>query len=262
MTRLLIVVLALAVLAPAAPAAYRGPEPLRPHVPSAAEQRRAIADVLARGEPVSCGGGRGDAVALTFDDGPGPYTARILAVLRRHGAHATFFVVGNRLRYWPEAAREEARLGDVGNHTWSHPALTRLPQWLVWLELIRTQYAVDEDAGWKPQLFRTPYALYSSATNAIVRRLGLLEVFWDVDARDDVRGAGARDVVRNVERSLRPGAIILMHDIHPWTLAALPRVLAAIERHGLRVVSVGELLALDPPAPGQRCPYGPVRAGA
>jgi hypothetical protein len=53
-----------------------------------------------------------------------------------------------------------------------------------------------------------------------------------------------------------------MHDIHPWTLTALPRVLAVIREHGLRTVSVGELLALDPPAPGQRCPYGPVRAGA
>jgi peptidoglycan/xylan/chitin deacetylase (PgdA/CDA1 family) len=262
MTRPLIAALLLAVLAPAALAAYRGPEPLRPHVPTAAEQQRAIARVLARGESVSCGGGRGDAVALTFDDGPGPYTARILEVLRREGAHATFFVVGNRLDYWPEAAREETRLGEVGNHTWSHPALTRLPRWLVWLELMRTQYAVDADVGRKPRLFRTPYALYSPGTNAIVRELGLLQVFWDVDARDDVRNAKVASIVRNVERGLRPGAIVLMHDIHPWTLAALPRVLAAIREHGLRTVSVGELLALDPPAAGQHCPYGPVGAGA
>jgi peptidoglycan/xylan/chitin deacetylase (PgdA/CDA1 family) len=63
--------------------------------------------------------------------------------------------------------------------------------------------------------------------------------------------------VRNVEEGLRPGAIILMHDIHPWTLAALPRVLGAIRDRGLQAVSVSELLALDPPVPGQRCPYGP-----
>jgi peptidoglycan/xylan/chitin deacetylase (PgdA/CDA1 family) len=262
MRRPLIVVLALVVLAPAALAAYRGPEPLRPYVPSSADQRRAIAEVIARGESVSCGGGHSDAVALTFDDGPGPYTERILQVLRRQGAHATFFVVGNRLQYWPEAAREEARLGGVGNHTWSHPALTKLPHWLVWLELMRTQYAVDEQVGWKPRLFRTPYGMYSPATNAIVRELGLLQVFWDVDARDDVPNAKVADIVRNVAAGLRPGAIILMHDIHPWTLTALPRVLAVIREHGLRTVSVGELLALDPPAPGQRCPYGPVRAGA
>jgi peptidoglycan/xylan/chitin deacetylase (PgdA/CDA1 family) len=262
MSRPLIAALVFAALVPAALAAYRGPELLRPHVPRSWEQRRAIAQLLARGEPVSCGGGRGDAVALTFDDGPGPYTAQVLDVLRREGAHATFFVVGNRLEYWPEAPREEAELGGVGNHTWSHPALTRLPHWLVWLELMRTQYAVDGDVGWKPRLFRTPYAMHSPATDAIARKLGLLQVFWDVDARDDVRNARVPDIVRNVERGLRPGAIILMHDIHPWTLAALPRVLAAIREHGLRAVSVGELLALDPPLPGERCPYAPVRAGA
>lgn len=262
MRRPLIAALVFAVLVPAALAAYRGPEPSPPYVPRSWEQRHAIAQLLARGEPVSCGGGRSDAVALTFDDGPGPYTARVLEVLRREGAHATFFVVGNRLEYWPEVPREEAELGGVGNHTWSHPALTKLPDWLVWLELMRTQYAVDADVGWKPRLFRVPYALHSRTTDAIARKLGLLEVFWDVDARDDVRNARVADIVRNVEQGLRPGAIILMHDIHPWTLAALPRVLAAIRERGLHAVSVSELLALDPPLPGQRCPYGPVRTGA
>ena len=62
-------------------------------------------------------------------------------------------------------------------------------------------------------------------------------------------------IVRTVERGLRPGAIVILHDIHPWTLVALPKILAAIAVRGLRAVSVPELLALDPPAPGQGCPY-------
>src|SRR5207237_444533 len=119
------------------------PDGSRPVFPRSWEQRHAVAQVLARRGIVSCGGGRGDAVALTFDDGPGPYTDQILSILRRNGAHATFFVVGNRLEYWPTAARAEAELGGVGNHSWSHPDLTRLPHWLVWLELMRTQAAVD-----------------------------------------------------------------------------------------------------------------------
>ena len=259
MRRLPIAAILFAVAVPAALAAFQGPEPLRPHVPRAWEQHRAIAQVLARGDAVYCGGGRGDAVALTFDDGPGPYTEQVLDVLRRNGAHATFFVVGNRLAYWPDAAREEARLGGVGNHTWSHARLTGLNHLLVWLELMRTQYAVDTELGWKPRLFRTPYAAHSPSTDAVARKLGLVQVFWDVDARDDVPNARVRDIVRTVERGLRPGAIIVLHDIHPWTLAALPKILAAIREHGLRAVSVPELLALDPPAPEQRCPYAPVR---
>ena len=254
--RSLIAALALLVVVPTALAAYSGPEPLRPYVPTLAEQQSAVGDMYRRHAVVSCGGGRGDAVALTFDDGPGPYTAAVLRVLRRWGASATFFLVGNRLQYWPMLARAEARLGAVGDHTWSHPRLPQIPHWLVWLELMRTQYALGSELGAKPVLFRVPYALHSPATDAVVRKLGLVEVFWDVDSRDDVKNARPQDIVRTVERGLRPGAIVVLHDIHPWTLRALPGILAAISRQGLRAVSVPELLALDPPSPGQRCPYG------
>jgi peptidoglycan/xylan/chitin deacetylase (PgdA/CDA1 family) len=254
----LIAALALLVLAPAALAVYEEPIPATRALPTAAEQQRAVTAALRRGEPVYCGGRRGNAVALTFDDGPGPYTGRILAELRAANAHATFFLVGNRLQYWPEAPREEERVGTLGNHTWSHPPLTQRRSWVVWLELLRTQYAVAQDVGWKPRLFRVPYALHSAGVDGIARKLGLLEVFWDVDGRDDVPNAKVKDVVRNVERGLRPGAIVELHDMHSWTVAALPRILDAIGARGLRAVSVPELLALDPPAPHQGCPYAPV----
>ena len=255
----LVAALALIVLVPAAHAMYREPEPLRVPFPTVAQQDGAVAALLRRGEPVYCGGPGGDAVALTFDDGPGPYTEAILAELRAAGAHATFFLVGNRLQYWPRAAGEETRIGAVGNHTWSHPPLTKRRGWLVWLELLRTQYALAQDVGRKPVLFRVPYALHTSSVDAIARRMGLLEVFWDVDGRDDVPNAKVNDVVRNVLRGLRPGAIVELHDMHPWTVAALPRILAAIAARGLRAVSIPELFALDPPAPHQGCPYAPVR---
>ena len=255
--RLLLAALFLVAFIPAAVAAPERPTPGlgRPSFPPAWAQHRALNQVLARHQIVSCGGGRGDAVALTFDDGPSPYSMRILAILRRNGAHATFFDVGNRLAYWPQAAHVEARLGGVGNHTWSHAHLTRLPHWLVWLQLMRTQYEVASQVGWKPRLFRTPYAEHSRATDDISLRLGLVEVFWNVDAQDDVPHARVGRIVRNVERGLRPGSIILLHDLHPWTLRALPTILQAIRLRGLRAVSVQELLAIDPPAPGQRCPY-------
>jgi peptidoglycan/xylan/chitin deacetylase (PgdA/CDA1 family) len=240
-----------AMAAPERPMPWLGP----PSFPPAWAQHRAFHQILLRRQIVSCGGGRGDAVALTFDDGPSPYTMQLLRILRRNGAHATFFDVGNRLAYWPGAAYAEARLGGVGNHTWSHAHLTLLPHWLVWLQLMRTQYEIDSQVGWKPRLFRTPYAEHSRATDDISLRLGLVEVFWNVDARDDVRHAHVQAIVRNVERGLRPGSIILLHDLHPWTVRALSTILRDIRLRGLRAVSVQELLALDPPASGQRCPY-------
>lgn len=254
----LLAALALAVCVPAAYAAFREPIPMRTIYPPVWQQQRAVAQALAHGGAVSCGGGNGDAVALTFDDGPGPYTQQILDDLRLAGAHATFFLVGNRLRYWPQLAREETQLGAVGNHSWSHPRLTLMRRWLVYLELDRTQWSLEHAIGARPRLFRTPYELHDRAVDEVARSLHLLEVLWDVDARDDVPNAKVADIVRNVERGLRPGAIVILHDIHPWTAQALPQILAAIQRRGLRAVSVPELLALDPPAPGQGCPYGPV----
>lgn len=255
--RPLLAALLVVAFVPAAMAAPERPTPGigRPTFPPAWAQHRAFRQVLDRQQIVSCGGGHGDAVAVTFDDGPSPYTTQLLSILRRNGAHATFFDVGNRLAYWPHAAYAEARLGGVGNHTWSHAHLTRLPRWLVWLELMRTQYEVGSQVGWKPRLFRTPYAEHTRATDHISLRLGLVEVFWNVDARDDVPHARVAAIVRNVDRGLRPGAIILLHDLHPWTVRALPKILRDIRLRGLRAVSVQELLAIDPPAAGQRCPY-------
>ncbi len=209
----------------------------RARVPTTAEQEHAVGVWLGRGEAVYCGGPHGNAVALTFDDGPGPYTARLLAELRAAGAHATFFL--------------------VGNHSWSHPRLVGLPRWLVWLELARTQWQEQQELGRKPELFRVPYALHDATVDSVARSLGLLEVFWSVDSRDDVPNAKPARIVRNVLAGLRPGAIVIMHDIHPWTVRAVPRILRAIHRRGLRAVSVPELLALDPPSSGRACPIPP-----
>ena len=256
--RIALLLLAALVAVPLAFASRVGPEPYRrPHVPLQWEQRRAVAQAAARGEPVYCGAGRSNAVALTFDDGPGPLTGELLDTLRAAGAHATFFLVGNRLADWPHVARAETELGVVGNHSWSHPRLTEIPRWVAWLELARTQALMDEQLGWRPRLFRAPYEQHNASTDEIARSLGLVEVFWSVVSGDDHPKATARSVTRNVVAGLRPGAIVLMHDIHPWTVQALPAILRAIRLRGLRAVSIPELLALDPPAPGQHCAFAP-----
>jgi peptidoglycan/xylan/chitin deacetylase (PgdA/CDA1 family) len=203
---------------------------------------------------VYCGGRRSNAVALTFDDGPGEYTRRLLAMLSAAGARATFFLVGNRLQYWPGVARADEMVGVVGDHSWSHAHLTQLPGWLAWLELARTKYALTEELGHAPQLFRAPYEEHDDALDATVASLGLLEVFWSVDSGDDLPKATARKVARNVLAGLRPGAIVIMHDIHPWTVRAMPQILRAIRIRGLRAVTIPELLALDAPAAHQGCP--------
>lgn len=254
---LLLVVTALAAV-PLALASRVGPEPYRrPHVVLQWEQTRALKAAARRGDPLYCGGGNANVIALTFDDGPGPYTEGLLGLLRDAGAHATFFVIGNRLQYWPGVPHDESQLGAVGNHTWSHPRLTQLPIWLAWAELLRTQYEASRSLGWKPSLFRPPYELHNTKTDAVVRALGMVQVLWSATSGDDLKHPTAKSVARNVIRELRPGAIVLMHDIHSWTIAAMPAILKAIQARGLRAVSIPELLVLDPPAPHQHCKFAP-----
>jgi peptidoglycan/xylan/chitin deacetylase (PgdA/CDA1 family) len=254
----LCLVLTTLVMVPLALASRVGPEPYRrPHVVLQWEQTRALNAAVRRGDPIYCGGGNANVVALTFDDGPGPYTEGLLGLLRRAGAHATFFLVGNRIAYAPGVPRDESQLGAIGNHTWSHPRLTQLPIWLVWAELLRMQYEASRELGWKPRLFRPPYELRSKGTDAVVRSLGMVQVLWSATSGDDLKHPTAKSVARNVIRELQPGAIVLLHDIHPWTVAAMPAILKAIQARGLRAVSIPELLVLDPPGPHQHCRFAP-----
>jgi peptidoglycan-N-acetylglucosamine deacetylase len=253
MTRIVGAVLAALVVVPLALASTDEGAVRRPHVPLAWEQHRAVARLVAAGEPVFCGGGRSNAVALTFDDGPGDYADRIVRILRANRAHATFFAVGYRVRERPAQLRELATVGVIGNHSWSHAHLPQLPRLFAWLDLVQLQHDTRAALGWKPRLFRAPYEERTTQLDRLVRRMGMLQVYWSVDSGDWAKGATARTVVRNVVPQLRPGAIVVLHEIHPWTIDALPEILRQIRLRGLRAVSVPELLALDPPRGREQC---------
>src|ERR671925_449649 len=92
----------------------------------AGKRRGPLRALIEAALPVYCGAGRKRQVALTFDDGPGPYTNALVRVLRRANAQATFFLVGNRIARWPQGARAEAALGELGDHTWGHHLLPTL----------------------------------------------------------------------------------------------------------------------------------------
>jgi peptidoglycan/xylan/chitin deacetylase (PgdA/CDA1 family) len=225
---------------------------VRPHRTSAAvlmaqEQQHAIARLAGLGVPVFCGAANVRDVALTFDDGPGPYTGQVLAILRRYGAQATFFVVGNRIRYWPRLPALEAAAGAVGEHTWSHADLTRLPRAAARREIDRPPAAI----GGRVRLFRTPYGHAPGWLGRYLAARDMLEIRWTVDSDDYLPHATASKIVRRVAGGLRPGAIVLLHDIQPATVRALPRLLALIRSRHLRAVTVPELLRRDPPSYAQ-----------
>lgn len=230
------------------------PAPLRPKPPArspaailAAARQRSISRLSGLGVPVFCGASRGNEVALTFDDGPGPYTARLLAILRRFHAHATFFLVGNRIRFWPSLPAGEAVLGAVGDHTWSHADLARLPRRAGTVEVERGLATIVAATREPVRLFRTPYGRDPGWLGRYLAARGMLEIRWSVESRDYLPRSTAAAIVRRVAPGLRPGAIVLLHDIHPATVRAVPRLLALIRARHLRAVSVPELLRADAP---------------
>jgi peptidoglycan/xylan/chitin deacetylase (PgdA/CDA1 family) len=217
--------------------------------------------LVQRADPVYCAYPRGRNFALTFDDGPGPYTLSLVRVLRRGHARATFFVVGNRVELFRDGARAAARVGVLANHTWSHAHLRSLSLADTRRELVETQRAVGRIVDSVPRLFRPPFDEADPEDELIARSLDLLDIRWSVDSGDTRAGATPAAVLRTVRAGLRPGAIVLLHDLHSWTPAVVRRILRIAHRRGLRAVTVPELLRRQPPTLAQlgstgsgRCP--------
>jgi peptidoglycan/xylan/chitin deacetylase (PgdA/CDA1 family) len=202
--------------------------------------------LAARGGPVYCAGRQVREVALTFDDGPGPYTRLVLRKLRKHHLSATFFVVARNIPHVKDAAREERLLGAVGDHTFTHPLLTELSLDAARREMAGAKHAIEGSSDGPVFLFRPPYGARDAAIDGLARNLGLLEILWTVDSRDSL-GANWAQIERNVIAGLHPGAIILMHENRGQTVRALLGIFAALARKHLRAVSVPQLLSDDPP---------------
>lgn len=191
-------------------------------------------------------------VALTFDDGPGGPTGRLLDVLAEHGVRVTFFVVGRRVtaRSAPLLRRMVADGHELGNHSWNHRSLPRLPAVRVRRQLARTQRVVAEATGVVMHLMRPPYGATDAKVTAAARRAGLARILWDVDTLDwrDRKPA----VIRRRALRARPGSIVLLHDIHPTTVQAVPKLVRALHARGFTLVTVSELFADRVLVPGGR----------
>lgn len=206
---------------------------------------------LARyGLPLFCGGPRQRLVALTFDDGPGVYSHFAIKKLRAYHARATFFLVGKEIPVWPGIAQRERPLAAFGDHTMTHPFLPALSQAAMSAEIADARTLIARTTREPVVLFRPPYEARTSAVDAEVRRLGMLEVLWNVDSADSL-GANYAGIARNVTAGLTPGAIILMHENRGQTIRALSTILRAVRHKHLRAVTVPELVAHDPPSLSQ-----------
>ena len=201
----------------------------------------------------------GRRIALTFDDGPDPrWTPRIADTLRSLHVPATFFVVGSQVVRHPDIVRDLHREGfELGNHTFTHVELSKLPAWERSFQISLTENAVAGVVGVRPRLIRPPYssvpaALTPAQAKALtgLARQGYLIALTDLDG-EDWRRPGEAQIVRAATPPSSRGGIILLHDgggDRSQTVAALRQLVPALQARGFRFVRVSELAGLTPEA--------------
>lgn len=184
----------------------------------------------------------GRAVAVTFDDGPGHMTRRVLTILRREGVAATFFQIGRMLDRDPSLEGRIERGGHaIGNHSYTHPVLAGDDD----RELARTSLAITRAGAPQPCLFRAPYGENPPSVVRLARARDMVTVHWNTDP-GDWRGLRANEIVATTLAQARPGAIMVFHDGEPnrAMVRALPQILTSLKRRGYRFLTVPELLRL------------------
>ncbi len=242
------------------PAAAKGSRSTRPSATEADLEKRSLAavgSVLAYTPFVKQGSTHAKDVALTFDDGPGPYTIKLLEVLERYRVKATFFAIGKMLQYFGAATVREVEDGDViGDHTETHPFMATLSAHDQYEELFEQMARIELAGGRRPTLFRPPYGSFNATTMHELAKLHLLMVLWSADT-DDYLQPGVSVIVERALQGAHPGAIILMHDgggTRTQTIEALPLIITKLRAQGYHLVTIPRLLLDDPPVAGQPLP--------
>lgn len=184
--------------------------------------------------------------ALTFDDGPDPrYTPGVLEALDRANVSATFFMMGRNVTAHPELARRVAKRHEIGNHTDTHPNMSRASSAQARRELGRTHEAIERVTKKVPTVFRPPYGVFSTATELIAAGMGYDMILWS-DAVDS-RATPASNVAR-LAKSVGAGSLVLAHDggklPNRTVIQTLPSLIEALQRKQLRLVTITELLSV------------------
>jgi len=204
------------------------------------------------------------AVALTFDDGPHPkFTSKILEILRKYHVNATFFVVGKMAKKYPKLVEQEFIQGNlIGNHTYDHYNLTKIPdpevdvQWQKGNEIIRSITGIE------PMYCRPPGGDYDRGVIKSAMMHGLTTVLW-TDDPGDYANPGDKTIENRVLDRIADGSIILIHDGIQQTIDVLPQIIETLQKKGFKFETVAEMAAAGhPEALRMRYPITSMRPAA
>jgi peptidoglycan/xylan/chitin deacetylase (PgdA/CDA1 family) len=188
-------------------------------------------------------------IALTFDDGPTPYTDRLLSILKANNIKATFFEIGNKVAANPAGAKRVVDAGmELGNHTWEHPNMTTLPPDDVPSQLSRANDAIAAATGVRPNLWRPPGGLTNAAVNEQAKKAGLAGILWDVIPFDWINDSNTAASRYMLMTQIKPGSVVLLHDTYSSTVDLVEQFIPVLKANNYHFVTVSQLLG--PRVPG------------
>jgi len=209
--------------------------------------------VIVRKGTIYHAGASNKVVALTFDDGPSlKWTPRILDELKKSGVKATFFMLGEYVKRYPEVAKRVAEEGhEIGNHTYDHHVLIYYKMDELEREIKDTEAIIRNITGKTTILFRPPKAWLTNKEKQKIKEMGYKIILWTLNSKDWVT-FDDKYIVKYIVRNVRPGDIILFHDgggiftteggDRHETVRTIPRLVEKLRKKGYKFVTVTELL--------------------
>ena len=185
-------------------------------------------------------------ISISFDAAWGnEHTKAILDTLDRYGVKTTFFLVDFWAQKYPEDVKEIAARGhELGNHSSTHPDMTKLSKEQMAAELNKTADTIEAIAGIRPTLFRPPFGSYNNELIQTCEELGYQVIQWSVDSLD-WKDITADQIVERVTRNVEPGSIVLFHNNAEHVEEYLPKILKSLTEQGYEIVLVGQLIYRD-----------------
>ncbi|MBM7624868.1 polysaccharide deacetylase family protein [Sporohalobacter salinus] len=190
-------------------------------------------------------------IALTFDDGPDKlYTPKILKILKKYNVKATFFLLGKQVQKYPQVTKQIINEGHaIGNHTWSHPDLTKLNEEEIKEEILATEKEIKEITDRTTNLIRPPYGTTSDKLLDQLKEMNYKVIHWSIDSLD-WNSNNKEEILNRVLSKLKPGSVILFHSsigknksLTP-TVQALPHIIKELKKRNIKLVTVNKLLSL------------------
>lgn len=177
-------------------------------------------------------------IALTFDDGPGEYTEELINCLVENNAKATFFMLGQNVEAYPEIAKELSDAGmELGNHSYSHPNLVTIGAEAAAQQVSNTDAALKAATGFEATVMRPPGGSFNDSVKAAIDHPLII---WSIDTRDWATKS-EEQTYQVVMDNAQDGSVVLMHDIHEWSVKAAIRMIPDLIAKGFKLVTVSEL---------------------